>query len=41
MKIKNSFRYIIRMDYRHEDQQRRQQLLTVVDRGSAEQLFVS
>ncbi|CAF2827857.1 unnamed protein product [Rotaria sp. Silwood2] len=25
--------------YRHEDQQRRQQLLTIVDRGSAEQLF--
>ena len=29
------------MEYRHEDQQRRQQLLTVVDRGNAEQLFVS
>ncbi|CAF1081816.1 unnamed protein product [Rotaria sordida] len=27
------------MEYRHEDQQRRQQLLTIVDRGSAEQLF--
>ncbi|CAF4100438.1 unnamed protein product [Rotaria sp. Silwood2] len=25
--------------YRHEDQQRRQQLLTIVDRGSSEQLF--
>lgn len=29
------------MDIRHEDQQRRQQLLTIVDRGNAEQLFVS
>ncbi|CAF0885690.1 unnamed protein product [Adineta ricciae] len=27
------------MDIRHEDQQRRQQLLTIVDRGTAEQLF--
>jgi hypothetical protein len=29
------------MDQRHDDQQRRQQLLTIVDRGNAEQLFVS
>jgi hypothetical protein len=28
------------MDHRDEDQQRRQQLLTIVDRGNAEQLFV-
>jgi hypothetical protein len=28
------------MDRRDEDQQRRQQLLTIVDRGNAEQLFV-
>ncbi|CAF1426534.1 unnamed protein product [Adineta steineri] len=27
------------MNLRHEDQQRRQQLLTIVDRGNAEQLF--
>jgi hypothetical protein len=32
------FRYID-MDYRYDDQQQRQQLLTIVDRGSAEQLF--
>jgi hypothetical protein len=29
------------MNYRHEDQQQRQQLLTLVDRGTMEQLFVS
>jgi len=29
------------MNYRHENQQQRQQLLTIVDRGTLEQLFVS
>jgi hypothetical protein len=29
------------MDYRHEDQQKRQRLLTIVDRGTPDQLFVS
>ncbi len=29
------------MDHRYGDQQQRQQLLTIVDRGSTEQLFVS
>lgn len=28
------------MNYRDDDQQHRQQLLTIVDRGTVEQLFV-
>jgi hypothetical protein len=35
-----TFLDIIIMEYRHEDQQRRQQLLTIVERGNAEQLLV-
>jgi hypothetical protein len=29
------------MDYRYENQQQREQLLTITDRGTMEQLFVS
>jgi hypothetical protein len=42
--LKNNYCLYFRyrnMDYRQEDQQQRQQLLNIVDRGTLEELFVS